>query len=65
MIMKNRARSPAARGTISTGVHPHGIGGIDGHELHVELNIGEMRVFVSLTEWRDSQAAVDQLLKGI
>ena len=45
MIMRRRARTILEKSPVSIAIHPDGVGGIEGREPHVELDVGALRIF--------------------
>lgn len=63
--MRRRARTILEKGSVSIAIHPNGVGGIEGREPHVELDIGALRIFVSVSEWKQCQKDIIKLLNDI
>lgn len=48
MLHKSRARKPlAVSSTANTGFHPNGVGGLDGRNPVVSIQIGEYTLYVT------------------
>lgn len=65
MVIKRRARSALANGFPNTAIYPHGVGGIDGHNLCVCLEIGDIRVIMTNTEYDAMLASIARLKKDV
>lgn len=65
MVMRQRARTILEKSSINIAIHPNGVGGVEGRETHVELDIGALRIFISETEWKECNANVAKLLKDL
>ena len=63
MIMRRRARTILEKSSVSIAIHPNGVGGIEGREPHVELDIGALRIFISETEWKQCISDVIKLIE--
>jgi hypothetical protein len=65
MVMRQRARTILEKSPIIIAVRPNGIGGIEGRELHVELDIGALRIFISETEWKECNDNITKLIEDM
>lgn len=61
IVIKRRARSTMANGFPNVAIYPHGVGGIDGTEECIGLEIGDIRIIMKQSEWLDMIEAVLQL----
>lgn len=62
MIIKNRARKALTMGLVNTAVHPYGVGGIEGYEVCVELEVRGIKIIMTDTEWTEATNEI-QILK--
>jgi hypothetical protein len=64
MLHKSRARKPlAVSNTPSIGFHPSGVGGIDGHEPVVSLQVGDYRLYVTKDHFDEMVRSVNKLIE--
>jgi hypothetical protein len=61
IVIKKRARSPLAKGFVNTAIYPHGVGGIDGHEKCIGLEIGDIRIIMTKAEWSTMVESIKHL----
>jgi len=65
ILIKHRARKALASGFVNTAVYPQGVGGIDGHECCIGLEVNGVRLIMPRSTWEEANKSLERLLADI